>query len=153
VRQHDERPITASALDRVARGLRPAEWAVQARKDQRLRPLGLAAGQYPLLIRIQGDPGPAGAELARRPKLPPQAVASQMARLEERGQLERRPHPRHRHRQVQELHLTDAGRDSLHDAGAVIVEIQQQIAEKLGAMKTAQLRTQLGEVADVVREA
>jgi DNA-binding MarR family transcriptional regulator len=151
VRQDDERPITASALDRVTRASRRAEWAEQARNDQRLRPLGLAAAQYPLLIRIQGDPGLTGTKLARRPKLTPQAVASQVARLEERGQLERRPHPRHR--QVQELHLTDAGRDSLRDAGAVIVEIQQQIAEKLGAMKTAQPRTPFAEVADVVREA
>ncbi|MFJ4818115.1 MarR family winged helix-turn-helix transcriptional regulator [Streptomyces sp. NPDC088801] len=151
MRQDDERPSAANALDRVTWALRRAEWSVQARKDQRLRPLGLAAAQYTLLICIHSDPGLTGAELARRPKLTPQAVASQVARLEERGQLERRPHPRHR--QVQELHLTDAGRDSLRDAGAVIVEIQQQMAEKLGAMKTAQPRTLFDEVADVVREA
>lgn len=73
-----------------------------------------------------------------------------MARQEKRGHLERRPHPRHRH--MQELHLTDAGRDSLRDADAVIVEDQQQIAEELGVVKTAQLRTLLDGVADVVRE-
>ncbi|MFD3619497.1 MarR family winged helix-turn-helix transcriptional regulator [Streptomyces sp. NPDC058676] len=147
----DERPIAANALDRVTWALRRAEWAVQARKDQRLRPLGLAAAQYTLLICVHADPGLTGAELARRLNVTPQAVASQVARLEERGHLERRPHSRHRH--VQELHLTDAGRDALRDADAVIVGIEQQIAEKLGPEKTAQLRTLLDEAADAVREA
>ncbi|WP_371574616.1 MarR family winged helix-turn-helix transcriptional regulator [Streptomyces sp. NBC_01314] len=149
---HDDgRPIAANAQDRVTWALRRADWAVQARKDQRLRPVGIAAAQYTLLISVHSDPGLTGAELARRLNVTPQAVASQVARLEERGQLERRPHPRHRH--VQELHLTDAGRDSLRDAEAVIVGIEQQIAEKLGPRKTAQLRTLLDEVAEVVRDA
>ncbi|WP_257004422.1 MarR family transcriptional regulator [Streptomyces sp. SA15] len=103
------------------------------------------------MICVHTDPGLTGAELARRLNVTPQAVASQVARLEERGQLERRPHPRHRH--VQELHLTDAGRDSLRRADAVIVEIEQQISQKLGPEKSAQLRTLLDQVADVVREA
>lgn len=151
VTHDDERTIAANAQDRVTWALRRTEWAVQARKDQRLRPLGIAAAQYTLLISVHGDPGLTGAELARRLNVTPQAVASQVARLEERGQLERRPHPRHRH--VQELHLTDAGRDSLRDADAVIVGIEEQIAEKLGPKKAAQLRTLLDEVACVVREA
>lgn len=124
---------------------------MQARKEQRLRPQGIAVAQYTLLISIHTHPGLTGAELARHLHVTPQAVASQVARLEDRGQLERRPHPRHRH--VQELHLTDAGRDSLRDADAVVVEIEERIAEKLGTKKAAQLRALLYEVADVVREA
>lgn len=54
---------------------------------------------------------------------------------------------------MRELHLTEAGRDSLRDADAVIVGIEKRIAEKLGLRKAAQLRTLLDEVADVVREA
>ncbi|MEV0643344.1 MarR family transcriptional regulator [Streptomyces sp. NPDC050619] len=150
MKQDDERPIAANALDRVTWALRRAEWAVQARKDQRLRPLGIAAAQYTLLINVHTHPGLTGAELARRLNVTPQAVASQVARLDERGHLERRPHPRHGH--VQELHLTDAGRDSLREADAVIVEMEQRIAEKLGPKKAAQLRALLDEVADVVRE-
>lgn len=149
VRNDDDGLIAADALDRVTWAMRRAEWAAQAWKDQRLRPLGLAAAQYTLLINVHSDPGLTGAELARRLNVTPQAVASQVARLEERGQLERRPHPRHRH--VQELHLTDAGREVLRDADAVIVEIEQQIAEKLGPAKTSQLRALLDEVADAVR--
>ncbi|WP_128430778.1 MarR family winged helix-turn-helix transcriptional regulator [Streptomyces cyaneus] len=149
--QDDERPIAAGAQNRVTWALRRAEWAVQARKDQRLRPLGIAAAQYTPLICVHSDPGLTGAEPARRLNVTPQAVASQVTRLEERGQLERRPHRRHRH--VQELHLTDVGRDCLRDADAVIVEIGQRIAERPGPKKAAQLRALLNEVADVVREA
>lgn len=147
----NEEPVGLDALDRVTWALRRAELAVQALKEQRLRPLGMAAPHYTLLISVHADPGLTGAELARRLNVTPQAVASLVARLESRGQLERREHPRHRH--VQELHLTDAGRDSLRDADAVIVGIEKRIAEKLGLRKAAQLRTLLDEVADVAREA
>src|SRR4051794_31230652 len=120
VRQDDEGRIAADALDRVTWALRRGEGGGPARQGQRLRPRGTAAAQSSLLISIHTDPGLTGAELARRLNVTPQAVASQVARLVERGQLERRPHPRHRH--VQELHLTDAGRDALRHADAVIVE-------------------------------
>jgi DNA-binding MarR family transcriptional regulator len=70
----------------------------------------MAPAHYTLMIMIDSEPGLTGAELARRLNVTPQAVASLATRLEERGRLEGRPHPRHRH--VQELHLTDAGRDA-----------------------------------------
>lgn len=151
MKQQDDGPVGADALRRVTWALRRAEWAVQARKEQRLRGLGIAAAQYSLLISVHTEPGLTGAELARRLNVTPQAVASQVARLEGLGRLERRPHPRHRH--VQELHLTDAGRDALRQADAVIMEIEQRIAEKLGAAKTARLRALLDEVSDVVTKA
>jgi DNA-binding MarR family transcriptional regulator len=151
VRQDDEGPIAANAMDRVSWALRRAEWAVQALKEQRLRPLGMAAAQYSLLISVHSDPGLTGAELARRLNVTPQAVASLVARLEQRGHLERQPHPRHGH--VQELHLTDAGRDALRQADAVIVEIEQRIAEKLGPEDSTRLTVLLDQVADAVREA
>ncbi|AMW14487.1 hypothetical protein A4E84_36390 [Streptomyces qaidamensis] len=111
-----------------------------------MRSLGMAAAHYSLLIAVHVDPGLAGAELARRLNVTPQAVA----RLEGRGQLERRPHPRHRH--VQELHLTDAGRDALRKADSVIAEIEQQITEKLGAKDSTQLQALLGQVTDAIHQ-
>ncbi|MBZ3900413.1 MarR family winged helix-turn-helix transcriptional regulator [Streptomyces griseiscabiei] len=147
---NDEGPVAGDALDRVTWALRRAELAVQALKEQRLRSMGMAAAHYSLLISLHADPGLTGAELARRLNVTPQAVASLVARLDDRGQLERRPHARHRH--VQELHLTDAGRDALRRADAVIAEIEQQITRKLGPENTGRLAAMLGQVTDAIQE-
>jgi len=151
VRHQDEGPIAADALDRVSWALRQADWAVQGLKEQRLRSLGMAAAHYSLLICVHTEPGLTGAEAARRLNVTPQAVASLVSRLEGRGQLERRSHPRHRH--VQELHLTDAGREVLRGADDVVSEIEEQIARKLGRDDTTRLTALLGQVADAVRDA
>jgi DNA-binding MarR family transcriptional regulator len=90
------------------------------------------------------------AELARRLDVTPQAVASLVSRLDDQGQLERRSHPRHRH--VQELHLTDAGRKVLKSADAVIASIERQITERLGSDSTTQFTALLEEVIDAVRD-
>ncbi len=150
VEGNDQDPVSADALDRVTWALRRAELAVQALKEQRLRPLGLPVAHYTLLISVHSDPGLTGAELARRLNVTPQAVASLADRLESRGQLERRSHPRHRH--VQELHLTDAGREVLRRADAVVAEVENKIIEDLGRANTARLRTLLEKVADAARE-
>ncbi|MFD6169742.1 MarR family winged helix-turn-helix transcriptional regulator [Streptomyces coeruleorubidus] len=149
--RHDEDPVGPHALDRVTWALRRAELAVQTLKEQRLRPLGMAAAHYTLLISVHAEPGLTGAELARRLNVTPQAIASLVARLESRGQLERREHPRHRH--VQELHLTDAGREALRAGDAAIADIERHIAESLGTDETARLRALLDQVNKAVRDA
>jgi DNA-binding MarR family transcriptional regulator len=88
--------------------------------------------------------------LARRLDVTPQAVASLVTRLVDKGQLERRSHARHRH--VQELHLTDAGRELLKSADAVIVSIEQQVVERLGPDSAARFTALLEEVIDAVRD-
>ncbi len=148
--RNNEELVGPDALDRVTWALRRAELAVQALKEQRLRPLGLVASHYTLLMSVHSDPGLTGAELARRLNVTPQAVASLVARLESRGQLERREHSRHRH--VQELHLTDAGREILRAADKVIADIELQIVGGLGREETAQLRALLDRVGETVRE-
>jgi DNA-binding MarR family transcriptional regulator len=123
---------------------------MQAVKEQRLRSLGLSVAHYSLLISIHTHPGLTGAELARRMGVTPQAVAALADRLEGRGQLERRAHPRHR--RVQELHLTAAGRAVLRLADAVVAEIELKITEQLGHADTATLRALLERVAVAAHE-
>lgn len=134
----------------VAWALRRAELAVQAFKDQRLRTIGLAAAHYSLLISIHAEPGRTGAEAARLLNVTPQAVASLVAKLEDRGLVERRPHPRHRH--VQELHLTDAGRDALRAAEPTITAIEERISQALDPEDTARLTALLNRVTDAMKE-
>jgi DNA-binding MarR family transcriptional regulator len=146
VERNDKEPVDAEALDRMTWALRRAELAVQALKEQRLRPLGMASAHYALLISVHTEPGLSGAELARRLNVTPQAVASLADRLASRGQLERRSHPRHRH--IQELHLTDAGREALRLADAVVTDIEHNITEQLGQAKTDRLKALLEQVID-----
>nr|QEO73832.1 transcriptional regulator, MarR family [uncultured bacterium] len=146
----DDEPVGADASNRLLWALRRAELGARALKEQRLRPLGLAASHYSLLMLVHTGPGLTGAELARRLDVTPQAVASLVTRLVDKGQLERRSHPRHRH--VQELHLTDAGRQVLKSADAVIDSIEDQIVERLGPDDAARFTALLAEVIDVVRD-
>lgn len=148
-RDEDE-PVGDDAANRLLWALRRAELGARALKEQQLRPLGMAPAHYSLLMSVHSDPGLTGAELARRLDVTPQAVASLVTRLVDKGQLERRSHPRHRH--VQELHLTDAGRQVLKSADAVIVSIEHQITERLGPDGTARFTALLEEVIDAVRE-
>ncbi|MBB5782990.1 MarR family winged helix-turn-helix transcriptional regulator [Nonomuraea jabiensis] len=146
----DDEPVGADATGRLLWALRRAELAVRALKEQRLRPLGMAPAHYSLLMLVHTEPGLTGAELARRLDVTPQAVASLVTRLVDKGQLERRSHPRHRH--VQELHLTDAGRQALKSADAMIVSIEHQIIERIGPDSAAQFTAMLGEVIDAARD-
>ena len=152
MKRQDEDPVPAAALERVTWALRRAELAVQTLKEQRLRSsLGMAVSHYTMLISIHAEPGLAGAELARRLNVTPQAVASLADRLEGRGHLERKPHPRHRH--VQELHLTDAGRDLLRQADALVEEVEQKITKQLGRADATRLKALLEKVAATAQEA
>lgn len=146
----DDEPVGADALNRLLWALRRAELGARALKEQRLRPLGMAPAHYSLLMLVHTEPGLTGAELARRLDVTPQAVASLVTRLVDKGQLERRSHPRHRH--VQELHLTDDGRQVLKSADAVIVSIEHQIVERLGADNAASLTALLEDVIDAARD-
>jgi DNA-binding MarR family transcriptional regulator len=54
---------------------------------------------------------------------------------------------------VQELHLTDAGREALRAADQVISDIERHITEGLGPDESAQLRALLDRVSKTVRDA
>ncbi|MEQ0564242.1 MarR family transcriptional regulator [Amycolatopsis sp. NEAU-NG30] len=146
----EEEPIGPDAPNRLIWALRRAELAARAVKEQQLRPLGLAPAHYSLLMIVHTEPGLTGAELARRLDVTPQAVASLVTRLVDKGQLERRAHARHRH--VQELHLTATGRQVLKSADTVIAAIERQITERLGTDSATRLTRLLEETIDAVRE-
>ena len=128
----------SAARDRVIWALRRAELAVQNVKDKQLREIGLLGSHYTLLVSVDAEPGLAGATLARRLNVTPQAIASLVSRLEGRGFIERRLHPRHPH--VQELHLTDEGRAALHEADVIVERIERQVIDELGAVEADHLR-------------
>jgi DNA-binding MarR family transcriptional regulator len=117
---------------------------MQAAKEPGLRAVGVANAHYALLMNIHTYPGLSGAELGRRLGVTTQAVALLATKLQARGLIERRTHPRHRN--VQELHLTDAGEETLELAETVIVRLERRVHEILGPERYHQLRDLLDEV-------
>jgi DNA-binding MarR family transcriptional regulator len=64
-----------------------------------------------------------------------------------RGLIERaRRHPRHRN--VQELHLTEAGQQELDKAERIISDLERHLHDALGAQRHARLRELLDQVID-----
>ncbi|GAB3953887.1 hypothetical protein GCM10029976_094960 [Kribbella albertanoniae] len=133
-------------VDRVTWALRRADLALQAVKEPPLRAIGLSGSHYAVLMSLRTTPGIIGAELARLVGVTPQAVALLTAKLMERGLIERRPHPRHRN--VQELHLTEVGEAELEKAERIIRDVERHVRESLGPQRYGQLRKLLGEVID-----
>jgi DNA-binding MarR family transcriptional regulator len=142
----DAQPLdpAETPIRRVTWGVHRAELAIQAAKEPGLREVGVPNAHYALLMTIRTYPGLSGAELGRRLGVTTQAVALLATKLQARGLIERRIHPRHRN--VQELHLTDAGDEALDRAEAVIVRLERRVHEALGPERYAQLRTLLDDV-------
>ena len=139
-------PSSEDVFARVAWALRRADLTLRAAKERPLREIGVPGSHYSVLISLQTTPGMTGAELARLMGITPQAVALLVAKLTERGWIERRTHPRHR--SIQELHLTDAGRDALTKAESIVGDLERHIKESLGTTRYRQLRDLLGQVID-----
>lgn len=137
-------PSGDEVFSRVAWALRRADLTLQAVKERPLREIDVPSSHYSVLISLQTTPGMTAAELARLMGVTPQAVALLVGKLTERGWIERRTHPRHR--SVQELHLTDAGRDELTKAEGLINDLERHIRESLGDQRYRQLRDLLGQV-------
>ncbi len=138
-------PHAPGSSHRVIWALRRAFLAVEAAKEQRLRPTGIAGAHYAVLLHVARAPGITGAALARALGVTPQNVAGLVARLEERGLLERRRHELHAH--VLELHLTAEGVGRLAEADAAVSDLDRAAVDALGVAAAADLRALLEVVA------
>lgn len=139
-------PSGEDVFARVAWALRRADLNLQTAKERPLREVGVPGSHYAVLISLQTTPGLTGAELARLVGITPQAVALLVGKLTDRGLVERRAHPRHRN--VRELHLTDAGRSELSKAERIVSDLERHLRESLGTQRYRQLRDLLGLVID-----
>lgn len=130
---------------RVISLLRRGFQAVEAEKGERLRPVGMRAAHYSLMINVAMEPGLSGAVLARRLGVTPQNVATLVSRLEGSGLLARRTHPRHAH--VQEVYLTPEGERAISSADEVVRQMEADVTGLLGPEDTAHLRRILDHLA------
>lgn len=120
----------AQILGRVASALRRADLAMLAVKERPLRKIGTSGSLYAVLMNLQVNPGQTAAELARVVGVTPQAIQPLVAKLVDRGWVERRSHARHA--SVQELHLTDIGRDEAARADHIMADLDDHVRRSLG---------------------
>ncbi|MFE0464151.1 MarR family winged helix-turn-helix transcriptional regulator [Kitasatospora sp. NPDC058965] len=99
---------------RLGHHLKRAEQELGAAKHSLLRKFKLNTPQYTVLLVLQEEPGLSGAVLARRCLVTPQTMSSVLGTLENRGLVERKPHPIHSH--ILEARLTRTGRALLGKA-------------------------------------
>ncbi|MEJ3742947.1 MarR family winged helix-turn-helix transcriptional regulator [Actinomycetes bacterium KLBMP 9797] len=131
-------------LGRVASALRRADLAMLAVKERPLRKIGNSGSLYAILMNLQVRPGQTAAELARVVGVTPQAIQPLVARLVQRGWIERRTHPRHA--TIQELHLTDTGRHEAARADRIMGDLDDHLRRGLGNDDYEQLAGLLGKV-------
>src|SRR5919199_5550930 len=97
--------------------------------DAVLRPAGLTGDEFALYSVLAAAPGITPSELSRWMAAPATSVSSYVKRLEARGHLVRKPHPRDR--RSYRLHLTAAGRRTHRAAAGLFGPLRAQVIEEL----------------------
>ena len=82
----------------------------------RVRPLGLAPAQFPVLLELWGEDGLTQRQLVERLDVEQATMANTLARMERDGLIRRQPHPTDG--RAQSVHLTEAARALLTPATA-----------------------------------
>lgn len=118
-------------LYRVSSVLRPEASAA-------LNPLGLTLPEFVCLRILSQSPGSSSAELARHASVTPQAMHTVLRKLEDLGAVDR-PASVSSGRALP-ASLTDAGRELLHRAEAVVRTADARILAKLTAAEQAEFK-------------
>ncbi|MEW1846652.1 MarR family transcriptional regulator [Nonomuraea angiospora] len=139
------------ADERLGLDIKRAEQALIAAKQAAVRPAGLTVPQYATLFALADNPGISGAALARACLVTPQAMTVVLKNLEERGFIERSPHPWHRN--ILETRLTETGRAALKAADERAVVIERAIAGEFNTEEREQLRGLLTRCAEAIARA
>jgi DNA-binding MarR family transcriptional regulator len=135
--------------ERLGTDLRRVEQELMAAKHAAVRVAGLTVPQYAALFVLAGSPGISGAALARTCLVSPQAMTGVLKNLEERGLIERTPHPWHR--RVLETRLTEKGRAALAEADRRAVTIERRILEEFTPSERDTLRTLLARISKAIQ--
>ncbi|MFI6604322.1 MarR family winged helix-turn-helix transcriptional regulator [Nonomuraea sp. NPDC050536] len=137
--------------ERLGLDIKRAEQELMAAKHAAVKPTGLTVPQYAALFTLAGNSGISAAALARACLVTPQAMNVVLKNLQERGLVERTPHPWHGN--VLETTLTEEGRAVLAAADARAVQIERAIADELTPDERDTLRALLERCIKAVRSA
>jgi DNA-binding MarR family transcriptional regulator len=119
-------------------------FAVASRFRERLAPLELEPRDFALLRALAAGEGVSQHALGDQLRIPPSRMVAFIDGLQERGLVERRPHPGDR--RAHALHLTPAGRKLLGKATAVASRFERELCGRLSAADRERLLALLGEV-------
>lgn len=114
--------------------------------DARLRPLGFATAQLPVLAALKDGEVMSQIELARWAKVEQPSMAQMLARMEREGMIERRPDPRDRRASL--VSLTEQARTRLPAGRAVLRQGNADMTKGLSAEDVSTLISLLQRVLD-----
>ncbi|WP_052851215.1 MarR family winged helix-turn-helix transcriptional regulator [Streptomyces avicenniae] len=126
--------MSLPAHERIGHHIRRVEQELVSAKHSVLRPFKVNVPQYYVLLALSQESGLSGAALARRCMVTPQTMSSVLATLENRGLVERTPHPRHHH--VLESRLTPTGRSLIDEADAAVAEVEERLSAAFSEEET-----------------
>jgi DNA-binding MarR family transcriptional regulator len=135
-------------IGRVGYAIRRAEQAVSSLIGDVLRELDLTVTQYGTLLVLAQSPGLSGAQLARACLVTPQSMATMLAKLSERGLIEREPSEVHH--KVMLARLSRAGLQALQTAHELIRPAEDRLALALRPDERGQLVSYLERIAAAV---
>ena len=121
----------------VSLAVRHAHYRIRQEIEADLRSIDLSLPQAGILMDLSEEDGLSGAELARRQTVTAQTMNQLVARLLERGLVERRPHGSHG--RILTLHLTAEG-GRLLDAGLTrAAAVEERMLRAFSAAERARL--------------
>lgn len=111
---------------------------------QRMAPFGLRPVDFSVLTLIAHNPGITSRQLCAALDILPPNLVGMIKSLDERGLIERRPHPTDR--RAQGLHLSPAGKKLQKSAQATATRLESDVASRLSAEELDTLKSLLRKV-------
>jgi DNA-binding MarR family transcriptional regulator len=141
--------MPAPAAGRLGYCIKLAQHALRIRIDDAMRPLGITAPQFAVLVAVDLDPGISNASLARAAFVTPQTMQGIVANLERDGLLKRRADPQHG--RILRSELTRRGRGVLERAHSTVAGIEAKMTRSLDRDEVDTLSVLLQRCVDSLR--
>jgi DNA-binding MarR family transcriptional regulator len=111
------------------------------RLEEQLKPLSITAAQLQLLAALTKEPGTSGAHISRYCQVTPQTTHALLAVAEQRGWVQRSPHPENAHTLL--ATLTPQGRRIFMRGKIIAIRIQDQMLDSLTPSEVGHLEATL----------
>ena len=138
------------ALGCAVRATRATSRALTRRYDEALRPSGLRATQFPLLVAIALSGSATVSELAETMAMDRTTLTRELRPLEDRGLVTSRPGE---DRRTREIEVTAEGREAIARTMPLWREVQARVLAEMGPARWEGITTALEELSDAAERA